>query len=82
MAIEDYKVTKEDERDIPNGKKIKLALRLEETGEKLVEEWLGLSKRQVTDGKLESRIRQWGEKAAESYEASKEDEDSVEEVSL
>lgn len=82
MHYDDYKVTKVDERTIKNGKKMKLAIVEKDSGDVVFDQWVGYSKRQLTDGRLGERIVEWGHKKLDEMAASDEDEDDIDEVEL
>lgn len=80
MSVEDYKVSIVERRNISGGQKLKLHLVEEESGEVVVEQWKGVSDRQVKNG-LKDKLRHWGKNTAEDYESDNPDV-TGEEVSL
>lgn len=67
----DYKVRKVNEKDIATGKKLKLAL-IENPGteDEIVrfEQWVSYSTWQLTDGDMERRMQEWGDKRIKELE--------------
>lgn len=66
--MSEHKVRKRDEKDIPSGKKLELALvevADDGTERDVHVEWVSYSTWQLTDGELERRMNEWGKSRLE-----------------
>lgn len=68
MVQGNYKVEITERRNVAGGQKIKADLVDTDSGDTVVEQWKGLSDKQIKN-RLESILRQWAVKAAEDYES-------------